>query len=1236
MDLPNAFVSSIIPDNADLAANNGETAKTTGKFRGAGEDVGNKDWIKEHNVPPAKGREISPGQVNANVPRETSPSFWDNLWNGAAPLVQIHPTPINQLFGAPIDQVKQGAAELGTNPLAGAARMLNGAVGTGLNLTGIPVAMNYLPDATKNALMLPVTGAAKLEDYGERGLGWLADKLGIDGNMGMNPQTAAEATGAMHELNQNSAGLLGALLTGKITAGLKGNYSNPYDPNYKLMGKGTPSPDLTPFVPEFNPTGADVSSGIPPFAGAWNPQTGAMMDASFRNMDVPYTPAGRQINAPVVSNWLDATLPPMGSEARPFQLPDVTVTPDAGPSNPVAVNEGVRSSAPVVEASNGAPAAPDKPMTWSEFVRSEEKVDPRTIKANTPDHVRLYKAYGNYRRSFNALHDDATDRMAQEIEEKKKEVADAIDKGQVQAGTQSEHQGNSNVVQPNGEDRQQPSTQQTPGVSPSGGNSVQDAAGQVTPETTPTPQANPVSDEIKGKIDDAIEKTKADIQAHLKGGGNQLSSFIPLDPVLFGHYTKLGALYIGKGIVNFADWSAQMVADAGEAIKPHLKKIWDAAQEQVKSGLPFVQQEKPSGFAANINLDKLTSSDEIKSAILDYVHSHPEEVAEARAKRTLEEIKSGASKMKIPTVKVGTSGKAATSEEQYYIATRMKEASEEAVAAVKKAQETGSDDDRIDAEKKTAQANALWNAVIGFRAEAGRSLRVLADINDILDLDPLNPIRKFLLNAIRTSQDELAADMATLDPTAPDFTEKAREIIRRHYKFNIWDELSRIIQAGYLTSPATIGKILASHGVFLTVDQIAKFPSAVADYFVSRLFDSPRQVSIPTMESEWRSVKDAATKGIRDGLKILVKGNKTNEDIGVENINRIDIEEQYQNMRRIPTRWKLVNSYINTVGNVHEAAYRPLRQFALTEAMSEEARLKVINDGGDAKYWYDHPTPEMEANAIAATEEAIFTNQNGISDALSAFKKKLPGAGRPVATAVIPFTVIPVNVVARALDYSGIGGLYNGMKAARMLFAKAGIDPAFQRQLSLSLGRGATGIGLLAIGSMLAQKNLLTGYSPKSFEDQGRLTVGDKEAQVNQAVNPIGNILTLGATLQEANDGKNVNWLKTAGQTMNDLPLVRSSKEIADMAQGSSAAIGSLAGGIIPAGVAGLAGQMDDSERNRKTIMDYIQNRTPIWRQSLPSKDIPETNRLFDPFNTRQAGETAPRKERPFKAKKLR
>ena len=59
--------------------------------------------------------------------------------------------------------------------------------------------------------------------------------------------------------------------------------------------------------------------------------------------------------------------------------------------------------------------------------------------------------------------------------------------------------------------------------------------------------------------------------------GTKLQAGIPIDDM--GDMAIWGAAKMAKGAVNFAQWSKEMIAEAGDQIKPYLQKLWFDAQK---------------------------------------------------------------------------------------------------------------------------------------------------------------------------------------------------------------------------------------------------------------------------------------------------------------------------------------------------------------------------------------------------------------------------------------------------------------------------------------------------------------------------------------------------------------------------------------------------------------------------------------------------------------------------------
>jgi hypothetical protein len=100
---------------------------------------------------------------------------------------------------------------------------------------------------------------------------------------------------------------------------------------------------------------------------------------------------------------------------------------------------------------------------------------------------------------------------------------------------------------------------------------------------------------ISERLQDTADAAMQRIRDRGTLSGSKLSAGVPVDDL--ADMAIWGAAKIAKGTVDFAKWSKEMIADAGEAIRPHLQDLWDKAQkiygkhvDSVEGGLPNTKQ----------------------------------------------------------------------------------------------------------------------------------------------------------------------------------------------------------------------------------------------------------------------------------------------------------------------------------------------------------------------------------------------------------------------------------------------------------------------------------------------------------------------------------------------------------------------------------------------------------------------------------------------------------------------
>ena len=96
--------------------------------------------------------------------------------------------------------------------------------------------------------------------------------------------------------------------------------------------------------------------------------------------------------------------------------------------------------------------------------------------------------------------------------------------------------------------------------------------GELIPEIKPQSFSDKATSKLQSLSDAAAERIK---QRGTFSGG-RLMSGLPVDDL--ADLAIIGATKIANGAIKFVDWSAEMVRDFGENIKPHLRNIFNSAQ----------------------------------------------------------------------------------------------------------------------------------------------------------------------------------------------------------------------------------------------------------------------------------------------------------------------------------------------------------------------------------------------------------------------------------------------------------------------------------------------------------------------------------------------------------------------------------------------------------------------------------------------------------------------------------
>lgn len=441
-------------------------------------------------------------------------------------------------------------------------------------------------------------------------------------------------------------------------------------------------------------------------------------------------------------------------------------------------------------------------------------------------------------------------------------------------------------------------------------------------------------------------------------------------------------------------------------------------------------------------------------------------------------------------------------------------------------------------------------------------------------------------------------------------------------------------KAGLLTGIKTQGRNLLGNVGFGVLEEISRMPSSIADLALS-MATKNRTVGGVSMDAVARSSYEAATRGIAEAGQVMRHG-ATEDQLARFNLGR-----------ELNSGNKLIDTYVNTVFRTLSATDRVFKSYAYRRSLEEQAMLMAKTKGGKdvkaiARKLADAPTPAMEAQAIADAEFATFNNRNKVADAIGAGKRMLKTKSELAAAGVdvvMPFTNTPMNVIARVLDYAGVGAAAQTPQAALKLLKQA-MTPEEQRAYSQALGRGATGITVILMGYKLAQEGLMTGTYQSDQKERGlneaanrpsgAIKIGGQWHQVG-SLSPWGNLLTIGATLHR--DGSDLPSVASIGlKTAFDQPFMQGLSGVTDLIKdpGKEAPkfVADLAGSTVPTLVGDVAGAFDDKQRESDTIIEGMQKKIPGLRNALPAKQDPmgreiESSPLnaVNPFLSREARE---------------
>lgn len=444
-------------------------------------------------------------------------------------------------------------------------------------------------------------------------------------------------------------------------------------------------------------------------------------------------------------------------------------------------------------------------------------------------------------------------------------------------------------------------------------------------------------------------------------------------------------------------------------------------------------------------------------------------------------------------------------------------------------------------------------------------------------------------------------------------TQKLFDEINKSVPSSLYQKLVSVWKAGLLTGLKTSGGNILSntlHGAM----EVAKDVPAFAVDKVASLFTGKQTIGLTPR---------GIISGVRDGFSKGFTYLKTGFD---ERNMAQKLDYKKVNFGESPIARGL-QKYEETIFRVMGAEDQPFYYGAKARSLESQAIAEGRNQGlkGSAliKYANDlvqHPSDEMLNNAVKDAETAVFQNKTPLGEIAKALQKaKFEGKPIPGAEIVVPFSTTPAAIATQVWRYSPAGLVQKTIKA--VVDIKHG--EFNQREFVQAMGRGLTGSGILAVGSALMSKGIMTLSAPTNEKERNQwelegkipnaIKIGGEWKSVNY-FGTAGNLMLIGGYYQQAleNTGSPVKALEQAvagaGKSLTDQTFLQglsgALNAVNDPIRYAEQFTKSTVGSVIPTIVGDMAKATDQYNRDTKGggVVETLKSRIPGARETLPVK----------------------------------
>jgi histone H3/H4 len=541
---------------------------------------------------------------------------------------------------------------------------------------------------------------------------------------------------------------------------------------------------------------------------------------------------------------------------------------------------------------------------------------------------------------------------------------------------------------------------------------------------------------------------------------------------------KIGAAKLARKTLDFAEWSAEMIKEFGERVKPYLKQIYDDSVKLIKS-----KSLKTPNASIDKTIKQVMAQNGVK--IQDIARKHVsviDETGQTLAQKFIQQA--------------GLSKDVADKVEKIFVS-RMKE-----LTAAKKQQIL----DQMFKTRKPSQRKALSDKII--------ELSNMGAIGDSKYTKVLNE---------KYGIPELNADDVKSIIKQSEYIQKIANVLEKERLTNkMMNEIQKKIPAGFASKlkGATFVNTLLNAKTIVSRNIPGNISQTIAMRF-NKYLTTPIDVLRSGIKGTERKVTFRTNRGFMDNVKAFADYGLEGTKAGWEGYNPYGTAGEFQMATQVfkgkynPLKWgeKALGALLTGAGDY------PFYMKGVLDHIGEQAALKAINKGfkgADIKKMGKKYADEIVNSALRISDttkqvleqasekgaEATFRNDNIFSTALGAIHDGLNillGAGKSnrnlgkinvptygMGDLVLFFTRTPGALLNVGLEHSPLGilksfgyileGLWEGLKPSGKVLINA-------TKVTEHIIKAVTGtLFLSGPGYYLTEKGAMTGKAPNDKE----------------------------------------------------------------------------------------------------------------------------------------------------------